>query len=134
MITPLHREVAAAHNLPVLDRIGVTRALVLSSFAIALLAGFGLQRLIDGGAAERRRILTVASVAGAVPVVLLVVGLGSLGALPDGLRHLAGADAAPTGAAVADAAVLRWLLLAAASVTVVALLLRAGRRAAGPAQ
>jgi hypothetical protein len=112
-----------AADLPVIDRINITRSLLLASFAIAMLAALGFERLINGTAAERRRMLIVAVIAAVVPA------LGAFGAnpswvrdLPDGLRRLLGGDAPPTQDVLALASVLRWVLFAAAGVALLAAL------------
>ena len=46
--------------------------LVLASFAVAMLAAFGLQQLLTGTAAERRRMLIAASVVALLPAVVVV--------------------------------------------------------------
>ena len=59
-------------NLPVLDQAALARALILASFAIAMLAAFGLQLLLTGTAAERRRMLIAASVVAALSALVVV--------------------------------------------------------------
>ena len=111
-------------NLPVLDQAALARALILASFAIAMLAAFGLQLLLTGTAAERRRMLIAASVVAVLPA-LVVVGAHPqwLGGLPDGVKRVFGAGA-ETVDAVALASVLRWLAFAAAGIAVFAALMR----------
>ena len=116
-------------NLPVLDQAALARALILASFAIAMLAAFGLQLLLTGTAAERRRMLIAASVVAVLPA-LVVVGAHPqwLGVLPDGVKRVFGAGA-ETVDAVALASVLRWLAFAAAGIAVFAALTRWRQRA-----
>ena len=111
-------------NLPVLDQAALARVLILASFAIAMLAAFGLQLLLTGTAAERRRMLIAASVVAVLPA-LVVVGAHPqwLGVLPDGVKRVFGAGA-ETVDAVALASVLRWLAFAAAAIAVFAALAR----------
>ena len=112
----------AIHDLPVLDQAALARVLILASFAIAMLAAFGLQLLLTGTAAERRRMLIAASVVAVLPA-LVVVGAHPqwLGVLPDGVKRVFGAGA-ETVDAVALASVLRWLAFAAAAIAVFAAL------------
>jgi hypothetical protein len=114
----------AVHNLPVLDQAALARVLILASFAIAMLAAFGLQLLLTGTAAERRRMLIAASVVAVLPA-LVVVGAHPqwLGVLPDGVKRVFGAGA-ETVDAIALASVLRWLAFAAAAIAVLAALVR----------
>ena len=88
---PLSRTV---HDLPVLDQAALSRVLILASFAIAMLAAFGLQLLLNGTAAERRRMLIAAAVVAVLPA-LVVVGAHTqwLGVLPDGVKRVFGAGA-----------------------------------------
>lgn len=94
------------YDLPGLDAINVSRALVLAAFAISLLAAFGLERWLDGTAAERRRMLRAAAVLALVPAVAVAV------VRPDGPRLDSW---------------LRWIVLAAATLA----LLAAARRPRG---
>lgn len=104
-------------GLPILDRINITRSLVLASFAIAMLAAFGFERLLAGTAAERRRMLIAATLAGLLPgLVAFAVHPSWLGDLADGVKRLLGRDTPLTADVVALASVLRWLVLAVASV------------------
>ena len=120
----------AIHNLPVLDQAALPRVLILASFAIAMLAAFGLQLLLNGTAAERRRMLIGAAVVAVLPA-LVVVGAHPqwLGVLPDGVKRVFGAGA-ETVDAVALASVLRWLAFAAAAIAVFAALGRWRHRTA----
>ena len=104
--------------------------LILASFAIAMLAAFGLQLLLNGTAAERRRMLIAAAVVAVLPA-LVVVGAHPqwLGVLPDGVKRVFGAGA-ETVDAVALASVLRWLAFAAAAIAVFAALARWRHRTA----
>ena len=112
------------HDLPVLDQAALGRVLILASFAIAMLAAFGLQLLLNGTAAERRRMLIAAAVVAVLPA-LVVVGAHTqwLGVLPDGVKRVFGAGA-ETVDAIALASVLRWLAFAAAAIAVFAALTR----------
>jgi hypothetical protein len=118
------------HNLPVLDQAALGRVLILASFAIAMLAAFGLQLLLNGTAAERRRMLIAAAVVAVLPA-LVVVGAHTqwLGVLPDGVKRAFGAGA-ETVDVIALASVLRWLAFAAAAIAVFAALMRWRHRTA----
>jgi hypothetical protein len=119
-------------DLPVLDRININRSLVLASFAIAMLAAFGLDRLLAGTAAERRRMLVAAGVAGLLPAVAALAANPSwLGDIRDGARRLLGLDTPLTDDVVALASVLRWLVLAVLGLALLVAFTRwPGRRAA----
>jgi hypothetical protein len=114
------------YDLPVLDSLNVSRALVLAAFAIAMLAAFGLERWLDGTPAERRRMLIAVGVLALVPVLAVLPRIGALGEALDQLTggRAQGADG------VNLAAGLRWLVFAAATV---AILLAARRPRAWPA-
>lgn len=114
---PLSR---AVRHLPVLDQANLVRALILASFAISMLAAFGFQQLLDGTAAERRRMLIVAAVVGLLPVIAVIGGHPSWwGDLPSAVRH-GGATAAASGLRSS----LRWLVFAAAAVALLFALTR----------
>jgi hypothetical protein len=118
-------------DLPVLDRVNISRSLVLASFAIAMLAGFGFERLLAGSAAERRRMLIAAGVTGTLPIlVAFAVNPGLLRDLPDGIKRLVGRDTPVTGDVLALASVLRWLVLAGAGLALIAALVVWQRRRA----
>lgn len=110
----------AVHSLPVLDQAALPRVLILASFAIAMLAAFGFQLLLEATAGERRRMLIAAAVVAVLPA-LVVVGAHPqwLGVLPDGVKRVFGAGA-KTVDAVALASVLRWLAFAAAGIGILA--------------
>ena len=116
-----------AAELPVLDRINITRALAVAGFALAMLGGFGLHRLLEADAAERRRMLLVVAGLTALPVLALLVAHPSwLADLPRGAGRLLGRDIEGTPAVLASTAVVRWLVLGAA---VLALAVALRRRA-----
>jgi hypothetical protein len=114
----------AVHGLPVLDQAALPRAMILGSFAIAMLAAFGFQLVLTATAAERRRMLVAACVVTVLPA-LVVVGAHPqwLGVLPDGVKRVFGAGA-ETVDAVALASVLRWLAFAVAGIAVCVALVR----------
>ncbi|MBS1868154.1 MAG: hypothetical protein JSS99_00650 [Actinobacteria bacterium] len=102
-------------RLPVFEWIQNGRALLLFMFAVAVLAGFGVQALVDA-TVPRQRVLAVLAVA-------LLAGLVGIASLPPGGDALGGAlaemvrrgRAASTPAAVALASVGWWLVLAGAT-------------------
>ena len=51
-------------GLPVLDAMNLNRLLLVASFALALLAGFGAQLFLHGSVPERRRMLIAAAAGG----------------------------------------------------------------------
>jgi Bacterial membrane protein YfhO len=117
-----------AGDLPVLDQVALHRVLVLASFAIAMLAAFGLQSLLDG--TGRRRVVMAVAAGAALPAVAVLVAHPSwTGDVPDGLRRLFGGDDAVSDEVVTVAATMRWVLLAAVAVALVAALARRPRHA-----
>jgi hypothetical protein len=118
-----------AHDLPGLDQINVDRVLVLASFGIAMLAAFGCERLLAGTAAERRRMLVAAAVVGVMPALFGIgVHPARLADLSLAIKRMLTLHAPPSADVVALASVLRWLVLALASLAVLAGLMRWSRR------
>jgi hypothetical protein len=115
-------------QLPLLDQANLDRVLILASFAIAMLAAFGLQQLLDGTVDERRRMLIAAAVVALVPVVALLAAHPSwLGEVKEGVKVLFGA--APRAADVdGPVSVLRWLGFAAAAILLFAAVVRSHPR------
>jgi hypothetical protein len=104
-----------AIDLPVLERVQNGRALLLSLFAVALLAGFGVQALLDSAVPRRRvaAVLGASLAAAAIAIALLPPGHDALpSALEEMLRR--GRDEA-SAAAIALASVGWWTLLAGAT-------------------
>jgi hypothetical protein len=102
-------------HLPLFERIQNGRALLLFSFAVAVLAGFGAQAAVDA-AISRRRLVTVLALsllAGVVAIAALGPGGDDVG---EALRELVrrGRTSA-TPAAVALASVGWWLALSTAA-------------------
>ncbi|HEY1595827.1 MAG TPA: YfhO family protein, partial [Thermoleophilaceae bacterium] len=111
----------AVRHIPLLDVANMNRALVLASFALAMLAGYGCERLLKASAAERRKLLIVAAVVAGVPVLITILAHPSwLGDLPDAVRRLFGGAANANRGAVGLAAVIRWLLFALVAILLVA--------------
>lgn len=114
----------AVRHLPVLDQVNFIRSLILASFAIAMLAAFGCQLLLEGTPAERRRILIAASAVALLPALVIVGAHPSwLSDLPQAAKRFLGATA-PTGTVTSLAAVLRWLAYAIAALALFAALTR----------
>jgi hypothetical protein len=105
------------YDLPGLDAINVSRAVVLAAFAIAMLAAFGLERWLDGTDAERRRMFVGAAALALLPALIVPTRLGAFGGAFD---HLAGRETQGADP-VTLAAALRWLVLAALAIAVLAL-------------
>jgi hypothetical protein len=114
----------AVDHLPVLDQANLDRVLILTSFAIAMLAAFGLQRLLSGTAVERRRMLIAGA---AVALVPALVALGThpswLGDLGQGIKRAVDVGTS-TPAAQSLGSVLRWLGFAAATILLLVALVR----------
>ena len=110
----------AIRGLPVLDLVNLDRALVLAAFAVAMLAAFGLETLLAGAPAQRRR-LAVASGGLALAPVLVAFAAhpGWLADVPATIGRLVGRDAPASFAELGQNAVVRWALLAAASVALI---------------
>jgi hypothetical protein len=107
-------------RVPLLEDVALNRAVAVASFALAMLAAFGLQRWLDGDAAVRRPMLLAAGALAALPALAAFAAHpGWLGELPDGARRMLGRgpDDADT---IALAAVLRWVVAAGAAVALLA--------------
>lgn len=113
-----------ADNVPPFSLVAMARALVLPSFALAVLGGFGLHRLIAADAAGWRRALIAGAVAGLLPAAwLLFVHSGSLGSLDDALGAVPAVPGEPEDQDAALAgSVLRWLSFALPALLLIALL------------
>jgi hypothetical protein len=117
-------------ELPVVSDAQINRVVVVATFAGAVLAAFGLERLLLGSGHERRGIMRAAlGVALLPPVTVLVAHPSSLGVLGDGVRRMLGRDTPLTGEIIALAALLRWLVFATAAFALVAAIVRRPPRA-----
>ena len=117
------------NKLPVLGSIDLTRVLILASFSVAMLAGYGLQRWLAAPAGERRSMLVVVVLAGiAPPVLVLVFRNGWLSGTGPALHHLVDRDLRLTGDQLALSSVLRALVLAVVTGAALALGRRVDRR------
>lgn len=111
----------AVRHIPLLHVADMNRALVLASFALAMLAGFGCERLLNASAGERRRMLIAAGVLAGLPVAITILAHPSwLGDLPEAVRRLFGGGASASLAAIGLASVIRWLLFALVAISLVA--------------
>ena len=119
----IQRIASSVDELPGLTSTNLGRCLILIVFCGAVLAAFGLQRLIEADRRERLRIAVVA--AGMVALIgcqWLLRHTEARSALGDAVSKLPVLDDRVTGPdAVQLAAVLRWCLLGAAAVLIVAL-------------
>lgn len=132
LAVPLHAPVAywLATHLPVLRQVQPQRMMLLFAFGVALLAGFGLQRLLDAPRERRRALAVLAAAAGTALIALASIGpsgseLGRAAGDVLRLRHavgglLVGAD--PNVAGLATTAVLWWLLVVVVTGLLLALL------------
>jgi hypothetical protein len=115
-------------DLPILDQVALHRVLVLAAFGIAMLAAFGLQHLLDG--TGHRRMLIAAALAAAIPPLVIVGAHPSwVGELPEAVGRLLGSHANLSPEVTALASVVRWCVLAAATVGLAVALVRRPRRA-----
>ncbi len=120
----------AVRGLPVMDAVDLDRLFILASFAIAMLAAIGLERLLVGTAQERRRMLVAAVAVSAVPALAVLVAYPSrLGDLRDAIKQLLGGPSPATPDVLALASVLRWLVLGAIALTLLAAVARRRARA-----
>ncbi len=116
-------------KLPLLDQINLNRVLILASFAIAMLAAFGCQRLLAADSGERRRMLIVAICAALLPVLVVIAAhprrIGDAG---QALEVAIGTTGPRSGDGVVTGSVLRWLVFAAAGLALIAALPRLRER------
>jgi Bacterial membrane protein YfhO len=114
-------------HLPAFDRVENRRMMLWFAFAVAVLAAFGLQAVLDAPRRQARAWLAVgAAFAGAA------VAIGSIAPAPGdvglALDHLTDRFAGATPGALALASVVRWLALAAAVAAVLVVLRLRPRR------
>jgi hypothetical protein len=111
----------AVRELPVVSDAQINRVVVVATFAGAVLAAFGLERLLLGSSPERRRMMRAALVVALLPAVtVLAAHPSSLEVLGDGVRRMLGRDTPLTGEIIGLAALLRWLVFAIAAFALVA--------------
>lgn len=112
-------------SLPGGDLMALTRLLVLACFSGAMLAAFGLQRLLDATPPVRRRMLVVMCVSAIVPLGLLLAHLGLLSEWRGAIRQLPTIhEHEKSYDVVRLGSMWRWALLAVGGVLLLALLFR----------
>jgi hypothetical protein len=119
----------AVDRLPGLSLVALNRALILVVLSLAVLAGFGLERLLEATERERRVMLRLAAGLACLPILWLVRHGALVHELPrfdDLVPSLWGS--ARTQADTGAGAVTRWALFALGSLGVIGLLTRALRR------
>jgi hypothetical protein len=122
--TPLWADVV--REIPGLASIQLARLLVIVSFCGAILAGFGLQRLIEGDATARKRMLTAFAVFAVLAPAAWALQQGvPYDAFDDALAQLPqqGLDG-DLPEVIQFSAVLRWLTLALFGVVLLTLTVR----------
>ena len=116
-------------KLPLLDQINLNRVLILASFAIAMLAAFGCQRLLAADSEGRRRMLIAAVCAALLPVlVVMAAHPRRIGDAGQALEVAIGTTGPRSGDGLVTGSVLRWLVFAAAGVALIAVLPRVRQR------
>ena len=118
---------AIVGDLPILDQVALHRVLVLAGFGIAMLAAYGLQHLLDG-TGHRRMLIAAALAAALPPLVILGAHPSWVGELPEAVGRLLGSHANLSPEVTAVASVVRWCVLAAATVGLAVALVRRPRR------
>ncbi len=114
---------ALVSDLPGLSSVNLNRFLIVTSFGLAMLAGFGVDRFVRGDPAERRRLLIAAGIMALLPVCVVLVAHPSwLGEFREATRRMLGLGSLETGEVIALASVLRWTVLAAATIALLAAL------------
>jgi hypothetical protein len=105
----------AIRKLPEANVARLTRFLIVLSFSAAVLAAYGLQRWLTGSSSDRRRMLTVMTIAAVIPPLVWLVGhSGQLGHLAAALGQLPTVHFSERSAAVVKlASVWRWVLICA---------------------
>ena len=112
-------------EVPVLSLMHPGNFIWITIFSLTVLAGLGLQTLLDASPAERRRFVRVAAAAALLPIATILAPPGDLGALRDTLAALPSLDAAEsTPAIVALTSKLRWVLVAVAGLCILVLCAR----------
>ncbi len=117
-------------RLPVLDHVNLTRAVIVSTFAIAMLAAYGCELFLTGTAAERRRMVIVAAAVALVPVlVTLALHPGWLSQGKAAVDQLLDRVGVEPEDAISLAAVIRWTLFSIVAIGVLVVLGRSRRQA-----
>ncbi|MEA2298288.1 MAG: hypothetical protein QOF77_1224 [Solirubrobacteraceae bacterium] len=119
-------------SLPVMSLVALNRALILVALSLAVLAGYGLQHLLDADVRERRLMLALAAAVACLPLLWLTrhaPAPGGLVRFSDIAPHLWGKST--TQAQTGAAALTRWLTFSMIGLGVLWLLTRSvndGRR------
>src|ERR1039457_6037339 len=109
-----------ARKLPVLNGIDMTRVIVIATFALSMLAGFGLQRILTARRAPARRAVRTATLAAAlIPLIYLISHPDIVLALPSGAERWVGLAHDRARSTIAAESIVRW---SAFALTVVFLL------------
>jgi hypothetical protein len=117
------------HGLPGLSAVNLNRALILVVLSLAMLAGYGLQRMLDATPAQRRVMLIVAAGVGCAPILWLAAHGAVLRQFPrfaDIAPSLWGSSTTQTQTGAAAAT--RWLVMALPGLGVLWLLARSRSR------
>jgi len=115
----------AVRAVPALAETNLNRLPIITVLALALLSGYGLQRITDGTPAERRRIVHAARWLAALPLLVLVVNPDVRNAATDVLSKGGGLFDLPSDQAHAAAGSLaRWCLVAGFMLAVLAAMRR----------
>ena len=119
-----------ASSVPGPSDVDLLRALFLVVLGGSLLAGFGLQRWLDGDRRERRRMLIVLGIAALAPAVYLLRDSAPLSHFGDALAQLPGLRRNFSGKDyIRQVVAWRWLVIAAAGIGLLMLGRRFGKRA-----
>lgn len=115
-------------GLPAFDRVQNQRMLLWFGFAVAVLAGFGVQAILDAGRRQARAwaVLGAATAGGLAAIAAIDREPGDVGGA---WHHLVDRFAGQTTGALALSSVLRWLLLVAVAAAALVLLRARPRRA-----
>ena len=124
--TPIHTFVS---SLPGPSDVNLLRTLFLVVLGGSILAGFGLQRWLDGDRRERRRMLVVIIIAALAPAAFLLRHSAPFSHFGDALAQLPGLRYSFTGKDyIRQVVAWRWLVLAAAGICILLLRSRLGTR------
>jgi hypothetical protein len=125
--TPVHTALSSA---PGTADVNLLRTLYLVVLGGAILAGFGLQRWLDGDRRERRRMLIVLVVAALAPAAFLLRHSPPFSHFGDVLAQLPGLHHSFAGKSyIRQVVAWRWLLLGALGIGLLLLRSRIGARA-----
>ena len=122
LVTPI------VDNVPPFSLVAMIRALVIPSFALAILAALGLERILEAPAPDLRRALIAIAIVAVLPVAWLLAGhLDALDTFDEAVESLPLVAGEPDSAnAVLYGAVLRWVPFALSALLLLSLIMRAG--------